>query len=626
MGALSKENNFKLVASSENFDEQPSVLVNGKAYKEDKELNDFLDDNGINLDNDTFGFEVYNNISLNKIDINESRLQVEINNYIQFVDLEKIVPGSLRSFLVLVGENENQRELMLADFDVTNDRALVAEVNLNVVEKSKHPLKPGEYITFIKVEWKVKGKTDINDVLVPLGYDVKKIFEIGLKESELYFYAAKRQIKSKVLYTFDDHYKSLKITSEEMLDFNPSKLFGDLKNKTANPGKIYKGFQKYIYPIIYSIIKIMPVKKNRIFFASDSRAEMGGNFEFLNYELIKQGFNDIHFIFNENQFVKKSMRMFLKFAWLTATSEYIFIEESHPMLEHVSIKNKVNIIQTWHAAGAFKTFGYTSMRLMAQDTSKMNFHRYYTNAVVSSESMVPIYSEAFDVDSDLIKPLGLARSDLFWNDSLKSERIDNLKTEYEFLNTGKKVILFAPTFRGAGRKQAHYPFEYLDLKAIYEALKDEYIFLIKVHFNTLNKINIPVIYSDFFFDVSDYRDINDVMLLSDIMITDYSSVTFEFSLLNKPMLFFTPDLQDYVGTRGFYFHYDELVPGKIVDNSQELIQAIEAKDFEEEKIPRFKDYFFTYQDGNASKRIIDYFINKVDEHGNRIEDVHNAKR
>lgn len=411
-----------------------------------------------------------------------------------------------------------------------------------------------------------------------------------------------------------------------MLDFNPSKLFGDLKNKTANPGKIYKGFQKYIYPIIYSIMKIMPVRKNRIFFASDSRAEMGGNFEFLNYELIKQGFDDIHYIFNENQFVKKSIRTFLKFAWLTATSEYIFIEESHPMLEHVSIKSKVNVIQTWHAAGAFKTFGYTSMRLMAQDTSKMNFHRYYTNAVVSSESMVPIYSEAFGIDSGLIKPLGLARSDLFWNDSLKSERIDNLKTEYEFLNTGKKVILFAPTFRGAGRKQAHYPFEYLDLKAIYEALKDEYIFLIKVHFNTLNKINIPVIYSDFFFDVSDYRDINDLMLLSDIMITDYSSVTFEFSLLNKPMLFFTPDLQDYVGTRGFYFHYDELVPGKIVDNSQKLIQAIETKDFEEEKIPKFKEYFFTYQDGNASKRIIDYFVNKVDENGNRIEDVHNAKR
>lgn len=619
MGDIMAESEYKFVPIAENLEEQPSVIVNGKAYKEDKELNDFLNDNGLNVDTDALKFDIYNNINLKKFDINESRVLVEINDFTQYINQEEIVPGSLHTMLTLVSKEQKQRKLNIADFGFVDLQSLVAEANLNIVEKNSHPLKPGEYIAFVKVVWKTKIKNEVASVIVPLGADVKKSFSVGLKETELYFYAAKRQIKSKVIYSFDEHYQTLKITSEEMLDFNPSKLFGDLKNKTANPGKLYKGFQKYIYPMIYSIIKVMPVKKNRIFFASDSRAEMGGNFEFLNYELMNQGFDDVHYVFNENQFVKKSLRTFLKFAWLTATSEYIFIEESHPMLEHVSIKHKVNVIQTWHAAGAFKTFGYTSMRLMAQDTSKMNFHRYYTNATVSSEAMVPIYSEAFDVDSDIIKPLGLARSDLFWNDMLQYERINNLKQEYDFLNTGKKVILFAPTFRGAGRKQAHYPFEYLDLKAIYEAFKDDYIFLIKVHFNTLNKINIPVIYSDFFYDVSEYRDINDLMLLSDIMITDYSSVSFEFALLNKPMLFFVPDLQDYVSTRGFYYHYDELVPGKIVDNSQELIQAIENKDFEEEKIPKFKDHFFTYQDGKSSKRIIDYFINKVDEDGNALD-------
>lgn len=614
------ESEYKFVPIAESLDEQPSVIVNGKAYKEDKELNDFLNDNGLNVNTDTIKFDIYNSLNLQKFDINEARILIEINDFTKHINLTEIVPGSLHTSLTLVSKEKKARHLDIADFSNANFGSLVAEANLNIVEKNNHPLVPGEYIAFVKVVFKTKIKDEFLSVIVPLGTSVNKVFSVGLKETELYFYAAKRQIKSKVIYSFDEHDQSLKITSEEMLDFNPSKLFGDLKNKTANPGKFYKGFQKYIYPIIYSVARVMPVKQNRIFFASDSRAEIGGNFEFLNYELKKQGFDDIHYVFNENQFVKKSLRTFLKFAWLTATAEYIFIEESHPMLEHVSIKRKVNVIQTWHAAGAFKTFGYTSMRLMAQDTSKMNFHRYYTNATVSSEAMVPIYSEAFDVDSDLIKPLGLARSDLFWNETLKEERINDLKQEYDFLNTGKKVILFAPTFRGAGRKQAHYPFEYLDLKAIYESLKDEYIFLIKVHFNTLNKINIPVIYSDFFYDVSEYRDINDLMLLSDIMITDYSSVSFEFALLNKPMLFFVPDLQDYVSTRGFYYHYDELVPGKIIDNSQKLVQAIEDKDFEEEKIPKFKDHFFTYQDGKSSKRIIDYFINKVDENGNNLEE------
>ncbi|WP_052009232.1 CDP-glycerol glycerophosphotransferase family protein [Listeria grayi] len=148
----------------------------------------------------------------------------------------------------------------------------------------------------------------------------------------------------------------------------------------------------------------------------------------------------------------------------------------------------------------------------------------------------------------------------------------------------KKVILFAPTFRGGGRKSAHYPYEYLNLRKIYENLQgNDYVFLFKVHFNTLNKINIPYELSDFFYDVSDYRDINDLMLISDLLITDYSSVCFEFSLLDKPMLFFSPDVENYVSQRGFYYEYKELIPGKLVQSTTQLITAILENDFEFKK-------------------------------------------
>lgn len=599
-------------------DEEPSVLVNGKAYKEDTKLNDFIEENGLNLNIDELQYDIVKSVKLQKLSINESVINIEISNFTKLIDLDKIVPDTMQSSLILKDMNNDKNNIILANFIFKSDDLLSAKTNLNFVEKNNHPLEPGNYVMYIQIQWITRQRVEKTRVKIPLGYEAVENFTIGLKETELYFYAAKRQIKSKVIYTYDEQYNSLKIVVEKMADFNPSKAYGDLKNKTANPGKIYKGFQKFIYPLVYDFMKILPVKKNRIFLASDSRDEMGGNFEFLNAELNKQNFNDIHYIFNENQFVKKSLRTFIKFAWLTATSEYIFIEESHPMLEKVNIKPNVNVIQTWHAAGAFKTFGYTSMRLMSQDTTKLRFHRYYTNATVSSKAMVPIYADAFDVDADIIKPLGLARSDLFWNSNLMEERIKGLREKYDFLNTNKKIILFAPTFRGAGRKQAHYPYEYLNLENIYESLKDEYIFLFKVHFNTLNKINIPVRYSDFFYDVSDYRDINDLMLLADIMISDYSSVTFEFSLLNKPMLFFVPDLEDYISTRGFYYHYDDLVPGKIVYTSAEMIRAIKRRDFEQEKISKFKDQFFTYQDGKASKRIVDYFINGIDENGENV--------
>lgn len=610
----------RLIQLVDNQDEEPSVLVNGKAYKEDTKLNDFIKENGLNLNTDDLQYAIVEKVKLQKLSINESVINIEISDFTKLINMEEIVPDTLQTSLILKDINNEKNNINLANFVYQGNDILSAKTNLNFVEKNKHPLKPGNYVMYVQIQWIARQRVEKSKVVIPLGFESVEDFTIGLKETELYFYAAKRQIKSKVIYTYDEQYNSLKIVVEKMADFNPSKVYGDLKNKTANPGKVYKGFQKFIYPLMYDFIKVLPVKKNRIFLASDSRAEMGGNFEFLNAELDRQGFRDIHYIFNENQFVKKSLRTFIKFAWLTATSEYIFIEESHPMLERVNIKRNVNVIQTWHAAGAFKTFGYTSMRLMSQDTTKLKFHRYYTNATVSSKAMVPIYADAFDVDEEIIKPLGLARSDLFWNSNLMEERIKALREKYDFLNTDKKIILFAPTFRGAGRKQAHYPYEYLDLENIYESFKDDYIFLFKVHFNTLNKINIPVRYSDFFYDVSDYRDINDLMLLADIMISDYSSVTFEFSLLNKPMLFFVPDLEDYISTRGFYYHYDDLVPGKIVYTSAEMIKAIDNKDFEQEKIPKFRDQFFTYQDGKTSKRIVDYFINGIDEFGETVQE------
>lgn len=234
-------------------------------------------------------------------------------------------------------------------------------------------------------------------------------------------------------------------------------------------------------------------------------------------------------------------------------------------------------------------------------------HKYYSFASVTSKALVPIYAESFGIDEEQVMPLGLPRSDLFFNEEKIRLKKQELYEEYPFLQ-GKKIILFAPTFRGGTRKSAHYPFEYLNFEKLYESLKDDYIFLIKVHFNTLNKINIPFKYKDFLYDFSFYRDINDLFLVSDIMITDYSSVCFEFALLDRPMLFFAPDVEEYISTRGFYYEFNKLVPGKIVKSTVDLCEAIHNQDFEYEKVQPFKDYFFEYQDGNAAKRIIKTFM------------------
>lgn len=593
----------------ENELEIPSFLINGKAYIENDEINHFLENNGIELKDEKVRGLVYKSVSVKSLDIHESIIKISIDQS-QLLTLSSYFVSGSMSMGLIARTVDAEKQL---GFFSSNGNQAEAVVNINTIEKKNRPLEPGEYSVYIKISYTNISSGHHEKVIVPLGEKVNKVINNRVIETELYYFTGKLQIKNKVIYGVDLEHQTLRIIDKKMLQINPSELYGDIKNKTENPGYLYKVLLHIGFPLLYQIAKIFPVKRNRIFFASDSREEMGGNFEFLNRELIRQGFEDVHYVFNENQFVKKSLRTFIKFAWLAATSEFIFIEENHGMFEGIKLKGKTTLIQTWHAAGAFKTFGYSRLGMPGGPKFDSRAHRYYDNVSVSSKSLVPIYAEAFDMDPEQIEPLGIARTDLFYDSELQKERIETINQEFDFMKSGKKVILFAPTFRGGTRKSAHYPFEYLDFKKLYETLHDEYIFLIKVHFNTLNKVTIPVQYADFLYDVSGYRDVNDLMLISDVMITDYSSVAFEFSLLNKPMLFFAFDLADYVSSRGFYFDYDSFVPGKIVTTTQMLVDAIKNKDFESYKIQKFRNYFFTYQDGKSSKRIIDRFINQKNE-------------
>ncbi|QFS15878.1 hypothetical protein BHS03_09515 (plasmid) [Leuconostoc gasicomitatum] len=597
------------IADDDFEEERPSYLINGEAYIKNDEINHFLQENGIDIQNNQLDRDVFNSIQVVDVSIHASIIKILVDQSHLLKYFDSFEPGSLSVGLVV---QDGSIEKQLGYFTSQETQAKI-EVNLNTVEAKDRPLEPGTYSVFIQVKYceSTTGKKVV--INIPFGDRSLDFISNKVIETELYYFTGKLQIKNKVIYGIDFEHQTLQILNKQMLKINPSKLYGDIKNHTENPGKLYSVFLHHGFPILYNLVKIIPIKHNRIFFASDSREEMGGNFEFLNRELIRQKFEDIHYIFNENQFVPKSMRTFLKFAWLAATSEFIFIEENHNMFESIKLKKGTTLIQTWHAAGAFKTFGYSRLGMPGGPKFDSRAHRYYNNVSVSSKMMVPIYAEAFDMEPEQVEPLGIARTDLFYDNELQNERIQQIKEEYDFMDSGKKVILFAPTFRGGTRKSAHYPFEYLDFQKLYEALHDDYVFLIKVHFNTLNKVTIPVQYADFLYDVSGYRDVNDLMLVSDIMITDYSSVAFEFALLNRPMLFFAFDLADYVSSRGFYFDYDSFVPGKIVTNTNMLTEAILKQDFDEYKISKFRDYFFTYQDGQASKRIVDRFVKKQEE-------------
>ncbi|MEH7574174.1 CDP-glycerol glycerophosphotransferase family protein, partial [Cytobacillus firmus] len=97
------------------------------------------------------------------------------------------------------------------------------------------------------------------------------------------------------------------------------------------------------------------------------------------------------------------------------------------------------------------------------------------------------------------------------------------------------------------------------------------------------------------------------------LITDYSSVCFEYALLNKPMIFFAYDVEEYVQKRDFYYEYTSFIPGPLVRSTDEMIQTIKARDYKMEKIKPFIEYFFDHHDGNSSARVVDQIILGKDE-------------
>ncbi|GEA94260.1 hypothetical protein WVI01_01830 [Weissella viridescens] len=382
----------------------------------------------------------------------------------------------------------------------------------------------------------------------------------------------------------------------------------NLKKISDKLNLYYQRVKKLYFRVIYVIFKsVVPVRQNHVAFLSDSRSSLSGNFEYIVNEINRR--DDpfkMAFALNGTNYQAKSFWMYTKIAWLIGTSKYVLVDDFYPLVYPLKMRKNAELIQVWHAVGAFKKFGFSRVGLPDGPDPKSKNHRNYTKAIVSSKHVAPFYAEGFGIDEDRVCPLGVPRTDLFFDDEKKSAIVQELEEKLTFIQN-KKVILFAPTFRGRGQSNAYYPYEWLDFKSLHDALAPlGYVFLFKMHPFVKEAVPIPEVYSDFFYDVSSSREINDLLLTTDLLITDYSSVIFEYSLLKRQSIFFAPDLDEYRATRDFYVKYEDFVPGPITANMPGLIQAIENSDNQSQtKLQDFLDFYFDDLDGQASARFVD---------------------
>ena len=358
-----------------------------------------------------------------------------------------------------------------------------------------------------------------------------------------------------------------------------------------------KYFKHKVYGMLFNIFKIFPIKDNRVSFIIDSGESFKGNLDYIKKEFEKRG----NFEFN---YFYKDKLSFSNFKNL-AGSRYVFLNDNFFPIAFMNFKKETKVIQLWHAPGAFKKFGGSI--LPQQDLEILKKVSENTDyLIISSSSIEGYYSEAFQIDKSKIKPLGLPRADYYF----ENHDIDRLKEDFYKkydIDDNKKIVLYAPTFRD--EEKYNNVFNYLNLNDFNNALGDEYVLALRLHPKIRDFYKGDISDSGEYVDCSDYGDEQELLLISDILISDYSSIMIEFALLNKPIVFFVYDFDSYLNNeRGFYFDFKKTVPGPIVYDSDKLIEVIEENNFDKSKISDFVKTQFNQIDGESSKRVVDFLL------------------
>ncbi len=360
----------------------------------------------------------------------------------------------------------------------------------------------------------------------------------------------------------------------------------------------------YINTRILSIF--CKIKDNRVLFLSDVRNILDGNLKFV-YDYIDENKYEKVLSLKSDRKEKRKLKEKIKLLYNIVTAKYIILDDYSRFISIIKPRKGQEICQLWHGAGAFKKFGYSRQDKDAKKT--INGHKNYTKACVTANDIRWCYAEGFGIDINNVKATGMARTDIFFDKEYIENKRREIYEEYSFLK-GKKVILFAPTYRGTSLRESYYDYEKLDIDKIYKELKDEnYVFIFKWHPGLYYKMKsnneCPYNFSkyqDFYYDFSDKRDINDMLLVTDILITDYSSVIFDYALLNKPIVYYTYDLEEYENDRGLYYNFKDYVYGDVAKTTRELIQAIKNNNMSDELRENFMNKFMSACDGNSTEK------------------------
>ncbi len=259
------------------------------------------------------------------------------------------------------------------------------------------------------------------------------------------------------------------------------------------------------------------------------------------------------------------------------------------------------VVQVWHAAGALKRFGVDVIGGPAEP-ERTFLHRHYDYAIAPGQRAVIPWSRALRTPPDRVLPLGTPRTDLFFDDAaMAAIRAEVIATHPAL--AGRRVVLYAPTFRGRGRDK-HDPHA-LDAVALRARLPASHALVLKSHPN-LDPSGVATAGFDVVADPG--SDMNAWLIASDILVTDYSSSIFEWALLRRPLVLLTDDLEAYERDPGLYLDYRTEMVGVQVADTDGVAAAIVADQWDLGAYDAFIARNLDGCDGHASERFVERFL------------------
>lgn len=375
----------------------------------------------------------------------------------------------------------------------------------------------------------------------------------------------------------------------------------------------------YVQKVAFNFMRILfSTKKNKIVFESGLGKQFSDSPKRIYLQLISKNYpNNYQFIWIYNGYnipktpnLKIVKRFSFGYYYHLATAQYWVNNQNFP--KYLKKPKNTIFLQTWHG---------TPLKKMLNDIKKLtreqpNYVRQMNKVnsrwdylISPSSYATAAFETAFRPQAEILET-GYPRNDIFFM-SQKQKQILKTKLTSMWDIGDKKIILYMPTFRDDEKdirdRQAF--FLHLDLESLYNALRDEYVILFRQHAIVKTKVYIPDYFSDFFIDVTNYSDVQDLYVIADVCITDYSSVMFDFSITKRPIIFYVYDYYQYKNTlRGFYMNFKKEAPGPLVFDTSQLIKTIinieNIKSEYADKYEKFYDKYNRLETGNATKEVI----------------------